>query len=109
LRADSLSVTYRELWRTLELAFQAHGKELVRSIAAFPPAQRLGFDRLAIVSLGRLWSLVDWVVLTKKDASRALEFDELELLGWIDDVSGSPGCRRRPGDRFDIICNSIKA
>lgn len=110
MQARTPSKKYRDLWRTLEFAFQAHDKELSRLITAFPPAQRLGFDyaeleslralrgrlghaasrpggddvarfdREATVSLGRLWSLVDWVVITKKEPSRSLAFDALRPL-----------------------------
>lgn len=110
LSATSPSDRYRALWRTLELAFQAQGKDLTRLVVAFSPANRLGFDstelealltlrgklghaasrrgahdvaradREAIESLGRLWSLVDWVMATKKAASRSLAFDEIQPL-----------------------------
>jgi hypothetical protein len=110
LRTRGAVATFRELWRTLELAFQAHGKELVELITCFPPAQKLAFDReeleelralrgrvshassrsgLAEFSragneageaLPRLWSLVDWVVLSKRDASKSLEVEELKPL-----------------------------
>ncbi|HET7444820.1 MAG TPA: hypothetical protein VFJ57_09200 [Solirubrobacterales bacterium] len=115
LAAASPAVKFRELWRTLEFAFQAHGNSLVGHVADFPPAQRLGFDREeltelhvlrgrlsyaasrlgiadlrqadqeAIGSLGRLWSLVDAVILAKQDASGDLDVDELrELAAFID-------------------------
>ena len=106
----SATATFRDLWRTLELAFQAEGKELTRLLAEFGPAKRLGFDReeleelrairgqishaasklgppdvsrsetAASQSLGRLWGLVDWVILSKKEASRSLEDEELRPL-----------------------------
>lgn len=106
----SATATFRDLWRTLELAFQAEGKELTRLLAEFDPAKRLGFDReelealrairnqishassklgprdisrsetAASKSLGRLWSLVDWVILSKKEASQSLEDEELRPL-----------------------------
>jgi hypothetical protein len=107
LRAGSPAATFRELWRVLELAFQAHGRKLVELLDSFPPVRRLGFERTeldalltlrgqlshaasrlgareirrgnaeAIKSLGRLWSLVDWVILSKPDASSALNVEEL--------------------------------
>jgi hypothetical protein len=110
MRAGSAVARFRELWRTLEIAFQAHGKQLTDLIAEFPPARELGFDREeldallvlrgqishassrlgvrdvsqfereATLRLGRLWTLVDRIILTKKDASRALEVDELRPL-----------------------------
>lgn len=106
----SATATFRDLWRTLELAFQAEGKELTELLAQFGPAKRLGFDRTELESLrairgqishassrlgprevsrseaaagsvlGRLWSLVDWVILSKRDASRSLDEDELRPL-----------------------------
>lgn len=106
----SPTATFRDLWRTLELAFQAEGKALTKLLSQFGPAQRLGFDldeledlrtirgqishassRLgtrevsrsemsAGESLGRLWSLVDWVILSKKDSSQSLEEAELRPL-----------------------------
>ena len=110
LNATSPAVRFRELWRILEFAFQAHGRELVELLEEFPPAQALGFERSeleslralrgrlshassragipelrrahrdAIASLGRLWSLVDAVLLAKKDASRDLDVQELQPL-----------------------------
>lgn len=110
LSAASPAAKFRDLWRVLELAFHAHGRELVKLLAEFPSTQRLGFDleelemlralrgRLshaasrigildiwranqeAIVCLGRLWSLVDSVVLSKKQASRTLDVEELQPL-----------------------------
>jgi hypothetical protein len=106
----SATATFRDLWRTLELAFQAEGKVLTKLLSEFGPARRLGFDlkeledlratrgqishassRLgprevsrsessASEALGRLWSLVDWVILSKKDASQSLENEELRPL-----------------------------
>ena len=124
----SATATFRDLWRTLELAFQAEGRKLTEMLAEFGPAKRLGFDRgelealrairgqishassrlgpsdvsrsetAANESLGRLWSLVDWVLLSKKESSQSLEHDELRPLAafvrrdgsiqiepWIDD------------------------
>lgn len=110
LHETSATATLRDLWRTLELAFQAEGRELTNLLAEFGPARRLGFDReeleelravrgqishassrlgpravsqsetAANRSLGRLWSLVDWVILSKKDASRSLDEEELRPL-----------------------------
>ncbi len=110
LKATSPAVRFRELWRILEFAFQAHGRELVDLLGEFPPAQDLGFERGeldtllvlrgrlshaasregiaelgrtqqdAIESLGRLWSLVDAVLLAKKDASRNLAVQEIQPL-----------------------------
>ncbi|HTT93263.1 MAG TPA: hypothetical protein VMF55_01205 [Solirubrobacterales bacterium] len=110
MRVGSAVACYRELWRTLEIAFQAHGSALTALLAEFPPALELGFDRKelddflvlrgqishassrlgardvarfereATRRLGRLWSLVDRVLLTKKDSSRDLEVDELRPL-----------------------------
>lgn len=104
------TATFRDLWRTLELAFQAEGSKLTGLLAEFGPVKRLGFDReeleelrairgqishassrlgpldvsrfetAASEFLGRLWSLVDWVILSKKDASQSLEEDELRPL-----------------------------
>lgn len=104
------AVRFRALWRVLEYAFQAHGRDLVELLAHFPPTRELGFDeeeldalrtlrgRLshaasrsgstelrradaeAIGSLGRLWSLVDWIVLTKKEPGRSLDVEVLEPL-----------------------------
>lgn len=106
----SATATFRDLWRTLELAFQAEGRDLTRLLSEFGPAKRLGFDRdelerlrtirgqishassrlgpreisrsetAASEELGRLWSLVDWVILSKKEASQALDEDELRPL-----------------------------
>jgi len=110
LKAGSPAATFRELWRVLELAFQAHGRKLVELLDSFPPVRRLGFERAelndllvlrgrlshaasrlgareirrgnaeAIASVGRLWSLVDWVILSKPDASSALDVEELAPL-----------------------------
>jgi hypothetical protein len=110
LSASSAVARYRELWRVLEVAFQAHGKTLTSLIAEFPPARALGFDptelgellalrgqishassrpgmrdvarfeREATLRLGRLWTLADRVILTKKEASRDLGIDELRPL-----------------------------
>jgi hypothetical protein len=110
MRVDSAVARYRELWRTLEIAFQAHGKQLTTLLAEFPPVRELGFDReelddflvlrgqishassrlgvrdvarferKATARLGRLWSLVDRVLLTKKHSSRDLDVDELRPL-----------------------------
>jgi len=126
LSAASAVARYRELWRVLEVAFQAHGKALTALVAEFPPARELGFDatelgellalrgqishassrpgmrdvarfeREATVRLGRLWTLVDRVILTKQDASRDLAVEELRPLhahiareGWATiDVDG---------------------
>ncbi len=101
---------FRDLWRTLELAFQAEGKQLTSLISKFSPVQKLGFDKAelerlravrgqishassrlgagevsrseeeAINALGRLWCLVDRVLLSKRDASRSLEGEELRPL-----------------------------
>jgi hypothetical protein len=110
LRTDTNIGQFRELWRTLEFAFQAHGSRLVKLLASFPPVAQLGFDRNELEALrtlrgkishaasrsgstelaqsgadvikhvGRLWSLVDRVLLTKKDASPSLDVDELRPL-----------------------------
>jgi hypothetical protein len=110
MRAGGSAAKFKELWRTLELAFQAHGPSLVELLVDFSPTQRLGFDRAELEALrairgrishassraglgefsranhdadkhlGRLWSLVDWVILSKRDASQSLEVDELQPL-----------------------------
>jgi len=110
LSAAGPALKFRELWRVLEFAFQAHGRDLVHLLAAFPSAKQLGFEhrelekmralrgrlghaasRLGIAdvrqanqeattALGRLWSLVDSVVLLKREASRALDVHELQPL-----------------------------
>lgn len=110
MRLDGYAARFRELWRTLEVAFQAHGARLISLIAEFPPAQELGFEkkeleallalrgqishassrpgprdvarfeREATRRLGRLWTLVDRVILTKRDSSQDLEVDELQPL-----------------------------
>lgn len=107
LGANDPATKFRELWLVLELSFQAHGKDLVDRLVAFPPAQRLGFEREelealrglrgqvshaasrhghrdvgranneATASLDRLWSLVDWVLLSKKESSSSPEVEEL--------------------------------
>jgi hypothetical protein len=110
LNSNEPAAKFRQLWRVLELSFQAHGRDLLDLLEAFPPVQRLGFDRAelerllvlrgrlshaasrlghlevgrssneAAASLGRLWSLVDWVLLSKKSSSRSLDVEELEEL-----------------------------
>lgn len=124
----SATATFRDLWRTLELAFQAEGKELTKLLAEFGPAKRLGFDlnelenlrsirgqishassRLgprdvsrsesaANQSLGRLWSLVDWVILSKKDASQSLEVEELRPLNAFIRRDGSTQIEQHVGN-----------
>ncbi len=115
LRMDTNIGQFRELWRTLEFAFQAHGAELVELLANFPPAVELGFDRAELEAIrtlrnkvshaasragsaetarstaevirriGRVWTLVDRVLLTKRDASPSLEVDELRpLMAFVD-------------------------
>jgi hypothetical protein len=109
----SATATFRDLWRTLELAFQAEGRELTRLLTEFGPVRRLGFDReeleglrairgqishassrlgprevsrsetAASESLGRLWSLVDWVILSKKEASQSEEAELRPLAAFI--------------------------
>jgi len=118
VRTDTQIGQFRELWRTLEFAFQAHGQLLVDLLAAFPPVVELEFDReeledlrtlrgkishaasrsgstelahsrgAVIERLGRLWSLVDRVLLTKNDASRSLVVDELRPLSAFIDRCG---------------------
>jgi hypothetical protein len=128
MRVDGSAARFRELWRTLEIAFQGHGKRLTALIAEFPPAQELGFERRELESLlvlrgqishassrlgprdvsqferdasthlGRLWTLVDRVILTKKDSSRGLEVDELRpLIAHI----GPDGYARLPSEIDD--------
>ncbi|HEX3911774.1 MAG TPA: hypothetical protein VHW67_13845 [Solirubrobacteraceae bacterium] len=118
LRMETNVGQFRELWRTLEFAFQAHGPKLVELLAAFPPVAELGFDRTELEAIrvlrgkishaasragsaqtaqsgaevveriGRLWCLVDRVVLTKRDASRSLDVDELRPLKAFVDRDG---------------------
>jgi hypothetical protein len=120
MRMGGSAARFRELWRTLEIAFQEHGKRLTALIAEFPPAQELGFERKELESLlvlrgqishassrlgprdvsqfereasthlGRLWTLVDRVILTKKDSSRSLEVDELRPLAAHIGADGYP-------------------
>jgi hypothetical protein len=119
LRTDTQIGQFRELWRTLEFTFQAHGRLLVDLLAAFPPAAELDFDReeldelrtlrgkishaasrsgstelaesraAVIERLGRLWCLVDRVLLTKSDTSRSLVVDELRPLRAFIDRGGA--------------------
>jgi hypothetical protein len=119
LRTETQIGQFRELWRTLEFAFQAHGTLLVDLLAAFPPVAELEFDRTELEELrtlrgkishaasrsgstelarsrgevieriGRLWCLVDRVLLTKSDASRSLLVDELRPLRAFIDRSGT--------------------
>jgi hypothetical protein len=118
LRTDTSIGQFRELWRTLEFAFQAHGVQLVKLLASFRPVAQLGFDRNELEALrtlrgkishaasrsgstelgqsgadvieriGRLWSLVDRVLLTKKHASPSLDVDELRPLSAFIDRDG---------------------
>jgi hypothetical protein len=111
---------FRELWRVLEFAFQAHGRKLVNLLVNYPPAIELGFDRdelealrvlrgrishaasragtteithtrgASLVHTGRLWSLVDYIILTKKDASNSLDVEELRPLRAFIDRDGRP-------------------
>jgi hypothetical protein len=103
------------LWRTLEFAFQAEGKALTDLLLAYPRVTEMGFDRveleelrairgrlshavsraglaelhradgLALSKLGRLWSLVDWIVLSKRAAESSIDTDELlPLRSYVD-------------------------
>jgi hypothetical protein len=119
LRMERSVGQFRELWRTLEFAFQAHGAQLVDLLVVFPPVAELGFDRkelealrtlrgkvshaasrsgsaelaesesAVIRQLGRLWCLVDRVLLTKKEASQSLDVDELRPLRAFIDCDGT--------------------
>jgi len=112
------AVRFRALWRVLEFSFQAHGQKLVDLLTEFPPTRDLGFDRQeledlrtlrgrlshaasrtglrewrhaneeAIESLGRLWSLVDWVTLCKREPGRSLDVEKLERLAAYIDRDG---------------------
>lgn len=118
LGSTTESGRFRELWRVLEFAFQAHGRQLVELLASYPPAVALGFDRdelealralrgrtshaasragtteiartrgASLVHTGRLWSLVDYVILTKKEASNSLDVEELRPLRAFIDRDG---------------------
>lgn len=131
LGAHTPAATYRELWRVLELAFQAHGKRLVELVDSFPPVRRLGFERAeldsllvlrgrlshaasrlgsreirrangeAISSLARLWSLVDCVVLSKREASSALDVEEVIPLAAFVDRNGVRVDARKPQEPLD--------
>jgi hypothetical protein len=146
LAAPTAVGKFRELWRTLELAFRAHGMQLVDLLMKFPPTAELGFDQRELESLlvlrgkvshaasrggtaallgfegdvldaiGRLWSLVDRILLTKRDSSRSLDVEELRPLsayigsdgtvqfeanvtdrdGWIDDFGSTSVRFRQP-------------
>ncbi len=111
----SPSARFFSLWRTLEFAFRAEGKNLVSALLDFPEVPTMEFDRpelevlravrgrlgharsssgygeileadaLAIQHLGRLWSLVDWVVSSKLGPGRDHQCDPLaELTAYID-------------------------
>jgi hypothetical protein len=112
------AVRFRALWRVLEFAFQSHGRRLVDLLVGFPPVLELGFDREeleelrslrgrlshaasrhgiaeirranaeAIASLGRLWSLVDWVTLTKREPGVSLDVEKLQPLAAFIDAGG---------------------
>jgi hypothetical protein len=91
LAAATDDARYRDFWRVLESAFGQQSKQLVNTVAAYPPARELGFTKdelqelkelrggvshgmtsseeaaeLARVREQRLKSLVERVILTKK-------------------------------------------
>jgi hypothetical protein len=111
----SPSARFFSLWRTLEFAFQAKSKDLTRLLLDYPQVMAMEFDRpeledlralrgrlghavssngfgevlaantMAIHHLGRLWSLVDWIVLSKPGPAPDARCDPLaELCAFID-------------------------
>jgi hypothetical protein len=51
LKQGSDVATFRDLWRVLESAFQSRDDDLVRLLAAYPPAQQMKFDETELRSL----------------------------------------------------------
>jgi hypothetical protein len=114
----SPSVRFFSLWRTLEFAFQATGKDLVLLLLNFPKVSTMEFDRaeleelravrgrlghavsrsgygevleansLALRQLGRLWCLVDWVVSSKTGPGRDTDCEPLAELTAFIDRDG---------------------
>jgi hypothetical protein len=104
------AVRFLTLWKTLEFAFQAYGQRLVGLLLAYPRVEEMEFDRqelefvralrgrlshaasrngldevsetnaLAIHHVGRLWSLVDWIVISKPSPSRSLDCEPVAEL-----------------------------
>ena len=107
------------LWRTLEFAFQATGKDLVSLLLDFPQVSTMEFDgpeleglravrgrlghavsrsgygevleanTLALRQLGRLWCLVDWVVSSKTGPRRDTDSEPLAELTAFIDRDGN--------------------
>jgi hypothetical protein len=131
LGSMSESTRYLALWRTLEFSFQAEKKELTDLILAFPRVTEMEFDRVELVKLasirgrlshartraglaelhradtlahsylGRLWSLVDWVVLSKRSADQSGDSDELAALEAFIDRNGNVRLVDGTADPFD--------
>jgi hypothetical protein len=125
------STRFLALWRTLEFAFRAEGKKLTDLLLGYPRVAEMEFDRaeleelrairgrlshavsgaglaplhqadaLALTKLGRLWSLVDWIVLSKRGTDRSADADELAPLQAFIDRGGRMKLvddTRDPGD-----------
>jgi hypothetical protein len=135
LGSQEPAVRFRALWRVLEFSFQAHGQKLVDLLTEFPPTRELGFDRReledlrtlrgrlshaasrtglrewrqaneeAIDSLGRLWSLVDWVTLCKREPGRSLDVEKLESLAAYIDRDGKAQVPEGGDDARDRMRN----
>ena len=54
LQSDYEAAKYRDLWRVLESAFGRQSSGLVNELAAYPPAQQMGFDEAELKDLKEL-------------------------------------------------------
>lgn len=130
LRSDYEVAKYRDLWRVLESAFGRQGNGLVNELALYSPAQQLGFDAAELQGLKelrdsashaqlrgglaefhqveaacgrhlqRLKSLVERVLLTKRDWGRGSKaVEELTPLYWYVGADGESHYADHPGLR----------
>jgi hypothetical protein len=130
LRSDYEVAKYRDLWRVLESAFGRQGNGLVNELAHYSPAHQLGFDEAELQGLKelrdsashaqlrgglaefyhveaacgsqlrRLKSLVERVLLTKRDWGRGSKaVEELTPLYWYVGADGESHYADHPGLR----------